>query len=94
MLQLGQVVVSKAGRDQGRFMMIVGFAEDNTLLLADGSLRKLETPKRKNIKHVAKTNTVFEEIASQLSNPPDIANAAIKTYLSRYDNQNKESDIH
>ncbi|MCM1298539.1 MAG: KOW domain-containing RNA-binding protein [Firmicutes bacterium] len=51
----GTVVISKAGRDKGRFMAVIG--EDKGYpLVADGKERPLERPKRKNPKHLQKTN--------------------------------------
>ena len=45
----GSVVRSLAGRDKGGFMVV-----------ADGKERKLESPKKKSIKHVAPTKTVID----------------------------------
>ncbi|HCF48955.1 MAG TPA: RNA-binding protein, partial [Syntrophomonas sp.] len=46
---LGKVVYSKTGRDQGRMFIIVGVINDRFVTVADGSLRKIENPKVKNI---------------------------------------------
>ena len=53
-LKRGQVVRSKAGRDQGSFMAVLG-AEPQWAVLADGKGRPLERPKRKNIRHISPT---------------------------------------
>ena len=50
----GSVVVSKAGRDKGYLLAVVGNEKDFGLV-ADGKERPLERPKRKNPKHLAKT---------------------------------------
>ena len=52
--QIGQVVYSKSGHDQGDVQMICAI-EGEYLLLADGRRRKLEKPKRKKKKHVQPT---------------------------------------
>lgn len=53
----GYVVISKAGRDKGRFMAVVGVDEEKDfVIVADGKERPLERPKRKNPKHLQKTN--------------------------------------
>ncbi len=61
----GMVVFAKAGRDAGRFYMVVGM-QDGYPLIADGKRRKLEGPKRKNPIHLQKTNKIlpFEDIHS------------------------------
>lgn len=50
----GTIVFSKAGRDKGMAMVVLG-AEGEYLHLADGKLRTLQKPKRKKIKHVQPT---------------------------------------
>ena len=55
----GRVVISSAGHDKGRFMLVVG-ADGGRLLVADGKERKLEHPKKKNTKHVRATSSSIE----------------------------------
>ena len=55
----GRVVYSKAGRDKGHFMAVVG-TEGESLLVCDGKERPLERPKKKNRKHIGLTNTVLD----------------------------------
>ena len=50
----GSVVVSKAGRDKGYLLAVVG-SEKDFVLVADGKERPLERRKRKNPSHPAKT---------------------------------------
>ncbi len=65
--RVGQVVRSKAGRDNGKAFMIVR-TEDNYVYIADGAIRKLESPKRKKIKHIQGSYNVSEEIAACIEN--------------------------
>lgn len=51
----GTVVISKAGRDKGYPLVITGF-DGSRVLVADGKERPLDRPKKKNPKHLAKTN--------------------------------------
>ena len=53
-INIGNIVISSAGHDSGRLMVVVG-AEGGFLFVADGKERKLGSPKKKNIKHVRKT---------------------------------------
>ena len=50
----GTVVKSMAGRDAGRFLVVVS-CEADRVLVADGKVRKLTSPKHKNIRHLQKT---------------------------------------
>ncbi|MCL2170219.1 MAG: KOW domain-containing RNA-binding protein [Defluviitaleaceae bacterium] len=58
-LKIGQIVISKAGRDKGQWFVVVG-VEGDYALLADGKGRSLEGPKRKKRKHIQHTNYVAE----------------------------------
>lgn len=50
-LIVGQLVRSKKGRDKGRIYIIIKIV-GCAAYLADGDLRKIEKPKKKNIKHI------------------------------------------
>ena len=49
---VGMVVKSKAGRDAGRYFVVLKGADEGYVLIADGDLRKVAKPKRKKIKHL------------------------------------------
>ncbi|MHB8927254.1 MAG: KOW domain-containing RNA-binding protein [Bacillota bacterium] len=51
-LECGRIVSSKAGRDQGKKFVILQVLDDRTVLVADGDLRKVANPKRKNVRHL------------------------------------------
>jgi ribosomal protein L14E/L6E/L27E len=63
---IGRVVISAAGRDKGRKMVIVGSYAGTTgndtarIIVADGKERKLASPKRKNPKHLIMTDEVID----------------------------------
>ena len=57
----GRIVKSVSGHDKNRFYLIVAVSND-CVWIADGKNRKLEKPKRKNMKHVSVTNHVIAEI--------------------------------
>lgn len=54
----GNLVYSRAGRDKGGLFLVLS-AEENYAYIADGNTRKVSAPKRKNIRHLNKTNTVL-----------------------------------
>ncbi len=56
----GGIVKSVQGRDKGELYVICGI-DGNTLLLADGVKRTLQSPKRKNVKHVVLLNKTAME---------------------------------
>jgi ribosomal protein L14E/L6E/L27E len=60
LLKRGSVVVSLRGRDSKRLMAVLE-VECNRALVADGRLRPIEKPKRKNPRHLAPTGAVLDE---------------------------------
>ena len=51
-MSVGQVVMSKAGRDKGRIFLILDIIDPGYVSIVDGISRKLANPKRKKIKHL------------------------------------------
>ena len=47
----GSIVLSLSGHDKANFFFVVGFEEENYLLLADGKFRPIDHPKKKKKKH-------------------------------------------
>ncbi|MDE6592928.1 MAG: KOW domain-containing RNA-binding protein [Oscillospiraceae bacterium] len=56
---VGRIVRSAAGRDKGKFLVVVA-ADDEFVMVADGKERRLGNLKRKRLKHVKFTNTVID----------------------------------
>ena len=80
-LTLGQVVFSKAGRDTGRKFVIVGIADDEHVLIADGDLRKIENPKKKKFKHLSFEDNVIQQLNEKLIENQKISNAELRKIL-------------
>ncbi|MHB1419577.1 MAG: RNA-binding protein [Bacillota bacterium] len=51
-LQAGQLVRSRGGRDRDRNFIVLKTLGDSFVHLVDGDLRKIEKPKKKNVKHL------------------------------------------
>jgi ribosomal protein L14E/L6E/L27E len=64
---VGRLAVSSQGRDKGRWMVVVGLVDGEHVLVADGSLRKLEKPKKKRLKHLVATPHLARDIAQALT---------------------------
>ena len=63
MLHLGQLVYSTQGRDQGQAYLVYKIAETGDYVyLVDGKKRTLKNPKKKNIKHIARTNWIADDL--------------------------------
>lgn len=63
-IEMGQVVLSKRGKDSGKWYIVAGFSGDGrSVFLVDGSRRTWDKPKKKNTSHVQPTRTVIKEVA-------------------------------
>ncbi|MGI6175040.1 MAG: RNA-binding protein [Christensenellales bacterium] len=51
MVSAGSVVLSRAGRDRNRLMVVIS-REGEYIYMCDGDLRKIARPKKKKLKHV------------------------------------------
>lgn len=84
-LTLGQVVISKAGRDAGKKFVITGIIDSSYVLLSDGSLRKIEKPKRKKIKHIQLTDIILDDLKVKLGANQKVTNTEIKKALANFE---------
>lgn len=51
---IGDIVLSKSGRDKGCRYMVADIINEKFLLVCDGKHHSIQSPKTKNIKHVVK----------------------------------------
>ena len=83
-LKIGQVVKSKAGRDKSRVFVIMDIIDDSFVLVVDGDLRKLSSPKKKKVKHLVIYNSVLEEFANMLKSNEKINDATVRKLLEPF----------
>lgn len=77
---VGDVVKSVAGRDKGKFMLVIAVGERITVI--DGKLRRVSTPKQKNPKHLIKVkNSALVELAEKIRNKQAVGNDRVKKAL-------------
>ena len=82
-LQAGDVTVSRAGHDAGRYYLIVKIVGEDFCLAVDGRQRKMDNPKVKRFKHLDKVDERQDlKEALEKGNITDKAvNAELKKYL-------------
>lgn len=83
--RIGDIVLGRAGREKGRFLVVVKVEADR-LFLSDGKERKLEKPKEKNRKHVSKTTLSFEV-------DDTTTNKRLRTYLNELGRKQTEPQV-
>ena len=82
---ISDVVITTAGRDQGKLFYVIG-TDPVYLLLANGKDRTLDKPKRKKRKHVEKVLRSETRVADKLRLGDKVLNSELRrdlAYLSR-----------
>ncbi len=79
----GQLVESRSGRDSGRVYLVMEVVDDKYVLVADGVMRRVENPKKKNVKHLIVHPQVAEEIAAKLSSGGHVTNPELQQAVQR-----------
>ncbi len=78
---IGAVAFSNAGHDKNKAYIIIKVDRDKGLVwLSDGRIRKLESPKKKNIKHVKVLESKDAEFVNKVLSQ-SITNEEIKHFL-------------
>ena len=81
-VELGSIVISKAGRDEGRMFLVVGEVDDDFVMVANGALRKMDRQKKKRRKHLKPTGRVVAEAKTRLAEGRPIEDHELRAWLS------------
>ena len=82
---LGSIALSLAGRDKGRYFVVVGVIDENHVAVADGRKRKIEKPKKKKLKHLRICCETDGELATLL-NEKGLTNRTAAKITASYHN--------
>ncbi|MDK2933529.1 MAG: hypothetical protein PWP27_1339 [Clostridiales bacterium] len=83
----GKIVYSIAGRDQGRYFIIIEKIDENYVYIVDGDIRRLEKPKKKKIKHLRFIGKDAQHIIEKLEKGQKINNSDIRKSLKAFSNK-------
>ena len=64
-MEVGRVVLSKAGRDKGHYFVVMEVLDECHVAIANGCQRKVDNPKKKKIKHLVAKPEIFSEISKK-----------------------------
>ena len=84
-MEKGTVVRSSAGHDKGELLVIIE-ADEKYALVCDGRQRRLNKPKKKNLKHIEATSYILSEEATR-------SNGKLRKALYRIKDAAKESGV-
>ena len=88
-IQIGQVVRRILGRDQGRHFLVVSIVDNKSVMISDGELRKIQTPKLKKLMHLKVLNTASDNMDKINYNDLQSQNAFIRKELELLGYSNK-----
>ena len=80
----GRVVRSKAGRDEGKYFVVIALDGDEFALVADGDRRGVEKPKRKRLKHLFVTEETISGLQLKLEAGESVENHELRKGLAAY----------
>lgn len=82
-LTVGQYVKSIAGRDSGNIFIVKEIIDEKFVSIIDGDLRKVESPKKKNIKHLQKIDKVSRLIKETIEGNKKVSNLMVKQEITK-----------
>lgn len=72
-VSVGAIVQSLAGRDKNGFFIVIKI-DGEYAVISDGKKRKVQSPKRKKIKHLRKISSVSKELIEHIQSGNPIGN--------------------
>lgn len=86
-VEIGSIVISLAGRDEGRRFIVIQEVDDDFVMVANGRLRKMDHLKKKRRKHLKPTGKVVEELRARLSEGKPVEDHELRFWLSEEEEQ-------
>lgn len=87
---IGSIVLSTQGRDKDMYFVVTSVDRGKGYVyLADGGMRKLNAPKKKNIKHVSNSGVTLKAIAQKLTSNKKVFDSEVKSALRQFNQQTK-----
>ncbi len=82
--EVGSVVLAKAGRDKGKAFIIVGTLSDEYALIANGTGRSIDKPKKKKLRHLALKPHKAIELKEKIEGGRRVFDAEIRKSLKSF----------
>ncbi|NLY11719.1 MAG: hypothetical protein GX020_08575 [Firmicutes bacterium] len=83
-ISVGQFVSSRAGRDINKNYIVLRVIDESFVEVADGETRKVERPKRKNIKHLRLHKYINKELQQLLESDATITDQQVKDAIQLF----------
>ncbi len=89
-MNIGDAVISTAGRDAGRLFLVTAVEDEKYCYICDGKLRKAAKPKKKKVRHLKKIYGSDGEILSLLQSESILSDKKIRRILAELKAKNGE----
>lgn len=83
-LDPGRLVVSTAGRDRGKFYLVLEECPDGKVKVVDGEVRKMAGPKLKNRKHLKAYPDISQEISERMKAGLKVTDLDVRRALEEF----------
>jgi len=80
-IEVGSVVIPKAGRDRGRIFLVIEEVDADFVRIANGELRKLDRLKKKRRKHLKPTGAVVQALRDRISEGKTVEDHELRAWL-------------
>ena len=80
-IEVGSIVVSKAGRDEGRRFLVIEEVDADFVMIANGDLRKMDRLKKKRRKHLKPTGAVVQALRDRISEGKTVEDHELRAWL-------------
>ena len=92
-LKVGDVVLSKMGRDQGRYFLVTSVVNGDYVTVADGEVRKVAKPKLKKKKHLKPEGTNLEVLAEKFLASKQVFDSELRSALRKFNEQTEVKGV-
>jgi ribosomal protein L14E/L6E/L27E len=81
---IGQLAVSNRGRDRGEPYLVLEIIDEAFVYLVNGNKRRIDNPKRKNVKHLRLYPAVAEHLAQQWESGQRVGNVEVRKVIAEF----------
>lgn len=82
-IETGSIVISTAGRDEGKRQLVIRELDADFVLVADGDTRSILKPKKKRRKHIKPTGTIISELRERAETGASTEDHEIRKWLKK-----------
>lgn len=84
LIEIGRIVLSKSGRDAGKYFIIYDIIDKDYVYIINGGLRKISKPKKKKIKHLELKPVKFDELANKFASNEMVLDSEVRSAIENY----------